>query len=169
MADKIEKPTVGMRPWLRVLLVVSLAFNLLIVGVAVGAAVKWSKWRGDHPARMEMGIGPLSRALSREDRRAIGQDMRKAFRDGRLNRGAHRAELEGLVGDLRAQPYDPAAVEARLVRHGAVIESRMDLGISLLQQRLVEMSSEERAAFADRLEEGLKKHRHGKRGADKGE
>ena len=161
MADEVQGRSSGMKPWLRVLLVVSLALNLLIIGSVGGAMMTWSKWKSHHPSRMDMAGGPLTRALSHEDRRAIGRQMRETYKQGGVPHADLRAELEGLVADLKAEPFDAAAVEERLARHRSVFDARFALGQSLLLERLRQMSPEDRRAYADRLHEVLSK-----RGAD---
>lgn len=158
MADELTPTRSGMRPWLRVLLVLSLALNLLVVGALVGASVMGSKWRSHHPSRLEMAGGPLTRALSPEDRRAIGKEMRKAYRKEAGHRARHHDELLGLAEDLKATPFDPAAVEQRLARHRQSFDDRLGLGLQLLTKRLTQMSAEDRAAYADRLQAVLAKH-----------
>ncbi len=161
MTDETPKPSQGMKPWLRVVLVLSLALNLLIVGTVVGAMFTWSNWKSHHGSRMDLSAGPMTRALSREDRRAIGKHMRDAYRKGQGARPDHRSEMRGLVADLRADPFDPVPVKDRLERRRAGFEDRMELGLALLLERLTQMQPEERAAYADRLETVLnKRHKH---------
>ena len=91
MTDNTPNPPPRMKLWLRVVLVLSLAFNLLIVGISAGAMFTWSKWKSHHGPRMDLSAGPMTRALSREDRRAIGKEMRKAYhKKGRSARGSPR-------------------------------------------------------------------------------
>ncbi len=161
MAEDAEISPRGTKPWLRVLLVLSLALNLLIIGTVAGAMFTWSNWKSHHSARLDATAGPLTRALSREDRRAIGKEMRAAHRAGKFTQRDHRAELEGLIADLKAEPFDPAPVSERLSRHRAAFEERLELGMGLLLNRLEQMQPDERAAYADRLQEVLsKRHRH---------
>ncbi len=169
MAEEIKPAPGGMRLWLRVLLVLSLAMNLLIVGALVGAMFTWSNWRSHHPSRLEMAGGPLTRALTPEDRRAIGKEMRKAHRKEDGHRARHHGELLGLVADLKAEPFDPAAVEQRLARHRQSFDDRLGLGLGLLTTRLTQMTPEDRAAYADRLQEVLSKRgkeKYGKSGEE---
>lgn len=160
MADVQTGGGRGMKPWLRVLLVVSLALNFLIVGTLGGMMMMWSKWQPHHPARMDMaGGGPLTRALSDEDRRAIGRQMRKAYKQGGVPHADMRAELEALVADLKADPFDTEAVKARLAHHRSIFDERFALGQALLLDHLSAMSVEDRSAYADRLREGLHKRK----------
>jgi hypothetical protein len=61
-------------PWGRIVLAVSLAFNLLIAGMYVGAKFsgKGPDKRGDRSQISALAGGPYGRALSREDRKALG-------------------------------------------------------------------------------------------------
>lgn len=151
-------PAGGTRRWMRALLVVSLALNLLVAGIAGGALFKWSHGGRPHPPRLDMAGGPLTRALAPEDRHAIGREMRRAYRSGDTPHADLRAELEGLVTDLNAAPFDATAVERRLVRHRAAFVDRLERGQQLLLDRLVAMSPEERRAYAQRLGAGLARH-----------
>lgn len=160
MAEELQKPKTGMKRWVKVLLVVSLALNLLIIGTVAGAMLSKSKWQRHHPPRLDLAVGPLTRALSHEDRRDIGRKMRQAYRQGDKPRADLRAELDGLVADLKAMPFDPAAIASRLGRHRDIFDARFQLGQELLLERLTQMNPEERAAYADRLGEVLDKHRH---------
>ena len=66
-----------------------------------------------------------------------------------------------MVADLRAVPFDPEPVAERFARHRAGFEERLELGLTLLLERLTDMQPDERAAYADRLEEVLnKRHKH---------
>ena len=58
---------------------------------------------------------------------------------------------------MRADPFDPAALKAALAALEARNAERLELGRTLIETRLIEMSPEERAAFADRLEKGLRR------------
>jgi len=53
----------------RIVLVISLALNLAVVGVVGGFMVRSSGDKGP-PRSFDVGLGPIGRALDREDRRA---------------------------------------------------------------------------------------------------
>jgi len=150
-------PRGGMRPWLRVLLVASLAVNLLVLGALGGAVMTWG--HGPHFTHGRGIGGPLTRALDRDDRRAIGREMRRTFGGAHRGAGPAGGDPGALVADLRAVPFDPAPVEDRLSRHREALGKRMEMGQRLLLERLSEMSDAERAAFADRFERHLRDHR----------
>ena len=141
------------RGWVKILLVVSLGLNLLVAGALAGAVFSDGRWFHRGPPRLETVGGPLTRALSEEDRKAIGMKIRQSYKDGSFSRDRHREEFDGLIADLKAVPFDPAAVEARLARIQGMFRERLSLGQSLLIERLTEMDDAARAAYADRLVE----------------
>ncbi len=132
--------------WMQILLAISLALNLGVAGMAAGSFLRTAG-----PAR-DLGLGPLGDALSREDRRAL----RRAFvaLHPELGRGAAalRGDFDPLLAALRADPFDPAALDAAL--EGIVMHNvgRMRSSRDLIAERLKAMTPQSRAAFAARLE-----------------
>lgn len=134
----------------RVLLVLSLALNLAVAGVVIGAMVTGGPRGG--PARIDMSLGPLGRALSPQDRRAVVRDLRETGALGGMDRGARRQALAETVALLRAEPFAPDALArgftSQRERGGRVLEA----GHEALVAHIAAMTLEERAALADRLE-----------------
>ena len=84
------------RLWVRVLLVVSLALNLLVIGAVAGVIIKGGPFKHGGPPHMAQGgVGPLTQALSKEDRRAIGREMRQKGQQSGWDRRAHRQWRSG--------------------------------------------------------------------------
>lgn len=162
MAAESNDKGAGAKRWVRVLLVVSLALNLLFIGSIAGAMLTHSKWRSHHPPRLDMAAGPLTQALSREDRRAIGREMRKAYRSAGANRADLQAGFEALIADLKQEPFDPEVVAKHLERHRGVFDERLALGQTLLLERLTQMQPDERADYAARLLDALQQRKHWK-------
>lgn len=138
----------------KIALAVSVALNLAVAGLAVGA------WLGDGPHKgmpRDMSFGPFSEALDDADRRAIRRALLERVGEFREQREAARTEFEALLASLRADPFDPAALKAALAALEARNAERLELGRTLIETRLIEMSPEERAHFADRLEKGLRR------------
>lgn len=148
-----------MRRWQKILLILSLAVNLLIVVAVASFVLSHDRDRRHRPPRVDQMGGPLTQSLSREDRREIGREIWRAYRDGRPAREDIRAEYEAVIAALRAEPYDPAVVERSLQRQLDFAVERQALGQRLLLERLAAMAPGERAAFADRLEAGLERAR----------
>lgn len=159
MSQSAETKPGGMKTWLRVVLGASLALNLLIVGMIGGALVMRGKWHQHNPPRLDGIVGPLTRALTPQDRRAIGREMRQTNRSTRATRARLGEEFAALVTDLRAEPFDPEAVRTRLAGHRSIFSDRLELGHTLLLERLAGMTGPERAAFANRLQDEIDRRR----------
>lgn len=138
----------------KIALAISVALNLAVAGVATGAWLRDGP-RGGMPR--DMSFGPFSEALNDGDRRAIRRALLNRMGEFRQQREAAREELQSLLGILRADPFDSEALKAALATLEERNADRLELGRSLIEARLIEMSSDERSAFADRLENGLKR------------
>jgi uncharacterized membrane protein len=138
----------------KIALALSVALNLAVAGLAAGA------WLRDGPGRgmpRDMSFGPFSEALDDADRRSIRRVLLERVGEFREQRQAAKAEFEALLVALRAEPFDPAAMRAALAAIEARNSERLELGRTLIETRLIEMSPEARKAFADRLEKGLRR------------
>jgi uncharacterized membrane protein len=145
------------RGWIKVVLFVSLALNLAVAGLAIGAALRHDAIRDRASVRSDQFGGPYTGALSREDRRAIWREMRAMQAEGQPTRADIRADFDAVVQALRATPYDPAAVQVIVERQFHAGLERQQIGQELLLQRIAGMDAAARAAFADRLEERLER------------
>lgn len=146
-------PNRGSR-WVKVALVASVGLNLAVAGLVLGA------WLGDGPHKgmpRDMSFGPFSEALSDTDRRALRKGLMDRMGEFRTSREAARADFEALLATLRADPFDPQAMRTALTAIETRNAERLELGRSLIETRIAEMSTEERQAFADRLEKGLRR------------
>lgn len=153
-----EQPVPRSSPrWLRLLLVVSLAFNLLILGLIGGWAMKWGKHGPHHMSRVEHLGGPMTRALDHDDRRAIGKRMRAAFRAEPADQSARHETMAALIGELRKEVFDRDTAEELMAQQRSYLTKRLAIGQSLLLDRLETMTPDARAAYADRLQEGLER------------
>ena len=154
-------PASGAPPWMKVLLAVSLAINLGVLGLVGGAALRGAGDRG-RPDVRDIGFGPFTEALSPQDR----QELRRAFlRDGgnpRAMRQMMRSQVGTLLQVLRSEPLQEADLRAVFSQFQQRWQERLDLGQRLLADRIIAMSPDDRARFADRLEEVMA--RGGKRG-----
>ena len=68
-----------------------------------------------------------------------------------------RESFEATLTLLRADPFDPDALRARMQEQNDFIARRQTLSRDLLVTRLSEMTPAERSAFADRLETTLRR------------
>ena len=156
MVDVETKPvTPAPRNRWRMAFLVLAALNLAILGLVAGAALRDGGPR-DRMVR-DLAFGPFTEALSPEDRKALRQGFLQKMPDFRADRMAMRADALALLGALRAEPYDPAALRAALDQVQGRMQARVGLGRDLLLERIDAMDPAARAAFADRLEQGLRK------------
>jgi uncharacterized membrane protein len=139
--------------WIKVALAVSVALNLAVAGLAVGAFVKDGHGRG---MPHDLSFGPFSDALSGDDRRALRMELKDRMPSFREARAEARAEFTTLLDTLRASPFDKMALQSALSAIETRTAGRLELGRSLIEARLLQMSEVERLAFAERLEKGLR-------------
>ena len=137
----------------RMALILSLALNLLFVGLTVGAMVARHR-QGPMLAR-DVGFGPLTAALTREDRRALRESFLAAVPDRKADRAATNADFAALVQALKADPWDRAAAVAALQRQGGRSQARLEQGRDILLAHIAQMTATERQDFAARIEAAL--------------
>lgn len=134
-------------PWARILLFVSLAFNLAVIGLVAGLALREGPdrrgpeagfWR--HGMAMpEPHRGEMMRLLRAERPRL--EHARQQLKDSRAQ----------LAAALTAEPFDPAAVVAVLAEERMLIGDLADRGTALLVAQVGKMTPQERQAYAEAL------------------
>jgi uncharacterized membrane protein len=141
--------------WLRIALAVSLAINLGIVGMVAGAVFRNGGPQHGATLARDVGFGPFTDALSKEDRSKLRRAFLGAVPELRDSRKAVRADFAELLEQLRASPFDADALRAVFDRQNARNAERLELGQRLIFDLVVGMTPEARAAFADSLEQSL--------------
>lgn len=151
--DKMPTPRPN-RLW-RIVLVVSLALNLAVVGVVVGSAMS-GRLGKDPPRSFDLGLGPVSRALDKDERREIGRSLRQnaALRDVNL-----RDRVTDMVAALTAEPFDPDALRGVMDAQAAGMANVQATAQGALVEQIVAMTPERRRAFAAQLTEELSRER----------
>jgi len=145
-AEKTQKP-VGMRRRTKILLGVSLGLNMLMIGAAGGMF-----FHNDGPDHIrDAAYGPYTRALSHEDRKAIGVALRAEIGSFRQNLPKIRASYEALKTALTADVYDSELVHGLIIKQQALGMKRYKIGQRLLLERLDAMSPQDRRNFAEHL------------------
>lgn len=139
-----------MRPWLRVVLVLSLALNLVVIGGVTGLALRFGR-SGPPPLFAEGPGSPMILALSHGHRKAIGRSIRQAHQE---RSGAARGRAGyylDLVALLEAEPLDLEALREA----GAGLDARSALHRELARDvwldQVARMSTDERRAYAGRM------------------
>lgn len=152
------------RRWRSILLIVSLALNLFLVGILVGGRV--AEWRAPaSPTAAALGPGAVSQLLSalpasaRSEARRMFTERRPEIR--RHFRALRTARLEAMR-TLRAEPFDRQAFAEAM----ETVRERTLALQAAVQQVLIDLSgevdAETRARLADAATD-LHRHRHRRR------
>ena len=164
MGQKGADPATRARRWKRAFLGLA-AVNLLALGLVGGMIVKGPPMP-DRAVR-DLGFGPFAGALEEADRRALRKAFFAEAPGLRDMRKAMREDLQGVLAALRADPFDPGALDRALQAQQARLEGQMALGQRLLRDRLVAMDVPARRAFADRLEKSVSRKGRDGEGRDR--
>lgn len=155
-----RKPAGGRSRWLVPALVVSLALNLLVVGMIVADHL-----RPHHRGRM---AGPsfseiLPRNFFRElpdarraEFRAVFQRNRPAFRE---DRQALRDSALAVADRLSAQPYDDAATRDAIDTYGKRSQELLGLGMTIAKEVVAGLTPEERQALSSHIRKRAEQRR----------
>lgn len=144
--------------WVKVVLGLSLALNLVIVGVVGGVAARGGPVERQGAA-MNSGL-PYLIALPREERVRLFRAARQV--DGFQDRRSRRSAYEDMLVVLRSPEFDRGRAEALLVSHAAGLQSTQAAVQSVWLVRVEEMSRAERLEYADRIEGVLQRARKGR-------
>jgi uncharacterized membrane protein len=116
----------------RTLLALSLAFNILLVGAAVGAASMWYWSRPPGPAAGQRGLWLAAKNLSVEQRQAFRKMLAEARREVRQDTERARMSREELARLLVQDRLDTAAINAELItirNADAVLRVRLEQAV----------------------------------------
>lgn len=157
MADHDIPKAPRIKLWLRVVLFVSLALNLAVIGVVAGAI-----WRhGDDDKRRGARADRVSlayiRALSDADKRAIRDTMRAKMPDRADRRAQVRDSFDPVLSALRRDTVDRAVLADLFQAQFSKAEEGQRLARGAMLDRLAAMPASERRAFADRVEQELER------------
>lgn len=157
MANTPQTDAPKKRRWVKYLLFVSLALNLLVVGVVAGAIYRGGPGHGapPHVARGDLGLGPYGKALSPRDQRVLRMAFIKRSRANGGQRPNIRAEMQAVLAALRQEPFDPGALRDTMGQQQARLVARQNIGKDVLLDHLAEMATGQRHDYADRLEGAL--------------
>lgn len=147
----------------KVLLGVSLALNLAVIGVIAGAMLRTGP---DGPPNRgggnKMGFArPYIQALPREDRHAIFEVTRSKTKG--LDRASRRAQYQKVTDILRAETFDRTAAEAVLSLQAASTLNAQSAAQTQWMNVIEKMNVQERRSYADAIEEILKRGPESKR------
>lgn len=151
----VPAPRARMSRGLRILLFTSLALNLAVVGLVAGLLAR-APFDGP-PPRPDRVAGALTFALSDAERREIGREVFRSLREEGGPRHSRRDDYDRILTALRADPYDGGVVADSLSQQMQRTLRLQAAGQQALLDHLDRMTPADRRAFADRLEEGLKR------------
>lgn len=143
--------------WVKVALVISLAFNLAIVGIVVGGMLREGGAMEGRKIAGDLGFGPFTEALSKQDRAALRRAFLSTAPDLRDARRARQADFSDLLARMRAVPFDADALRDAFERQNTRNSERLQLGQRLIYDLVVGMTDTARQEFASRLEVSLTK------------
>lgn len=150
MDNQMKQPR---RLW-RVVLVLSLALNVAVVGAVAGLVISGRAHDGP-PQRLMFDFGPLGRVLDPADRRAIGNAMR---RNGAVpfDRKEMRVKIVDLATALRQEPFDAELVARELGSFRSRAERVQQDAQDAFIAHLAAMSADGRRKLVDKLENGAR-------------
>jgi uncharacterized membrane protein len=141
--------------WQRLLLVGSLALNLAVVGVVAGIA--FGGGPKERLQRFDLTVGPLTRAMDQDRRDAVRDALRDSGAFRPADRSGMRRDMAALLDALRDDQFDVDAFRDVLMRQRERLQSGQAAVVDAVAVQVTDMSAQERAAFADRLEEQLRR------------
>ena len=146
--------------WVKILLIASLAFNLVIVGLIVGAT--FGDHRGNRGLKAPHGIRPYVSAMTEEQRKEFHKRTRHSLSGSLKTLKKFRNGQKAVFDAITAIPYSEAALRAVLDQQRSDISAIMGQFQEELIISLAAMSDDERARYVARMKE-LRRNRWRKR------
>lgn len=161
MTETPLPPNPPRRRGLKIALVLSLAVNLLLVGLLAGGAMRVA--RLDDMAGGRPDLRALWRAIPDETRDRLRETARESGladahrRPDRDMRRARAAQMNAaLAAALRAEPFDAQAFASLLSGDRDEAARRVDAAHQVLAAQIQALTAAERATMAARFEAGLR-------------
>lgn len=157
-------PRAGLRGWMKWAFIGSVTLNFLVLGTVAGGVIA-HRLQPPPPPALERGadaltFGPLGGAFNREDRLAMRQAAEGRGADFPAMQAQMRSDFTRLEAALTAEPFDAAGVRAVLADMRARTLKRMDIGETLILERLEKMTPKQRQRFVERLRNGIERFAH---------
>jgi len=139
----------------KILLSISLAVNLAVAGLMAGAFVRKGTG-GPMGGNAQLNYArPYIQALPHDQRREVFDALRPA--KGGADRVERRAHYADVATILRADTFDRAAIEVVLAKQSAFTLDVQSAGQTQWLNIIEKMNVEERRAYADGIEDALKR------------
>ena len=164
MTDDRKDPeqTAGSGRAVKIALFASLAVNLVIAGIVAGAMIRPdgpAARRGELAQAFDAGVGPFGHAMTRDQRRGLAERIGRSRGEFTDSREQMRTHVTAMLDVLRAAPFNQARLRNLLVETQTGMFHRQQLGTEAVLAEIASMSDAERAEFADRLENALRRMR----------
>ncbi|MDA9208365.1 hypothetical protein N9O61_05710 [Octadecabacter sp.] len=108
----------------------------------------------------------MTRAMDVERRGALRDALRESGAFRPADRAQMRADTTALLQTVRAETFDDVAFREALDRQRARLDVGQAAVMDALTQQISDMTLDERAAFADRLEEQMRRQPPPRQGRD---
>lgn len=146
--------------WKKSVFVISLAINFLIAGMVGGAMFIGSKKGDVHNNRQVMGgLRPFISELTKEERKDLIGTYRKKRESFKGERDTKQSQLTDVVSKIKMQPFDVLQLEAAFADLRNSPKPSAVAGHKMLIETIANMSDDERASYAERVEIRLKNPR----------
>jgi hypothetical protein len=148
------------RRWLMPLLVASLAFNLVIVGIGVSGQF----WPGHHEPRSSHSSADLMpraffRGLDDQRRDELVEVFRARKTEWREERRALRDAAAALADALEREPFDPQLAQSAIADHAGRSHRLIDIGAAVAGDLVGNLTPEERRDLAQAIRHRLEEDR----------
>lgn len=132
----------------RIVLVVSLALNLLLAGLIGGAVVSG---RGGPQPGIQADLGRMAEFLPRQDRMTIGREIRRDLRAAGVSRRDLARSIDDIAAVLEADPFDADAFAAIIRAQQGWQDQVRVIALDAVIRHLASLPVEERRAVAENL------------------
>ncbi len=146
------------KPWLKILLVISLGLNLAVAGLFIGAKVAGHKYRGGHRADIS-GLRGFMRALPDNKRGEARKYFKTHRRAAHANGETMRDAIHAIHKVILAQPFDPDALNTAFAKQRSHIATTTQDAQSAFVAIIAGMTDAERAAYVEKMQQQQRKWR----------
>ncbi|WP_416951843.1 periplasmic heavy metal sensor [Tropicimonas sp.] len=148
-----DMPRPRRRRGMRILLFVSLALNLAVIGMIGGAIHRFSSGDGEppHMVSRELGLAPFRFAFDSGERKQLDAMIRSRNDELGIGRQEWRRSYIDALAAIRAEPFDAGGFRAAMERQAELSVSSRRAGLEIMISQFEAMTSDERQAFADRF------------------
>ena len=135
--------------WVKIVLAISLTLNLIVIGLAGGAAIKGRELRDARPDPNSMSI--VTRALPLRYQANVRREIRDRFDVVRASRETMQALRQELAMALTADPFDIELVEDIFSRQHTIMMGLAGAGQDIVIEQIETMDADDRARYAENL------------------